>query len=278
MIAVLFSDILTTVINMNVCKFVSTQKHDDSINIINFVYEKEADFKKEYLISSTYTMGLVTGGNGLLHTHSGTFPIGEGDIFMTFPAKAYYIENLQKLQYIYVSFTGIRAQTLIQRVGLSYTEPVYHNFGFLKESWENILELSTDSNCDLFCEALILNAFGYMCRNNEERSFPEKTNNILLAKQYVDLNFTDSDINLKTVSEKFSYNPKYFSAAFKRMVRINFSEYLRIKRLGYAVSLIESGITNANDLAELCGYKEPLYFSKSFKAYYGVSPKNWIKQ
>lgn len=260
---------------MNICKFIGTQKHNDSLNIINFVYEKEANFKQENIISSTYTIGLIVNGKGNLHTHSGIFPMSKGNLFFTFPAKAYYIENLQELQYIYISFTGLRVQALMQRLSLSYAQPVYHNFGFLAESWENILNISTDSNCDLFCEALILNVFGYLCRNNEESDYHDKTNNIIRAKQYVDQNFTDCDMNLKTVSEKFSYNPKYFSAAFKKMVRINFSEYLKIKRLGYAVSLIESGITNTNDLAALCGYKEPLYFSKSFKAQYGVSPKNW---
>ena len=62
------------------------------------------------------------------------------------------------------------------------------------------------------------------------------------------------------------------------MVRISFSEYLKMKRLAYAVTLIESGITNVNDLAELCGYKEAPYFSKCFKKEYGVSPKRWSER
>ena len=37
-------------VNQNICRFVSTRKSDDVINIINLVYEKEADFKKEYII------------------------------------------------------------------------------------------------------------------------------------------------------------------------------------------------------------------------------------
>ena len=97
----------------------------------------------------------------------------------------------------------------------------------------------------------------------------------MLAKEYIDLHYTDSALTLNSVSQRFSYNPKYFSAAFKKMVRVNFSEYLKIKRLSYAASLIESGITNIADLAELCGYKEPLYFSKSFKKQYGMSPRQW---
>lgn len=263
---------------MNICKFISTQKHGESINIINFVYEKEARFKQDYILLSTYTLALVTKGTGFLHTNSGTYAIGEGDLFMTFPARAYYIENSGNLQYIYISFTGLRAQALMQRLKISYTSPVFYEFGFLIDTWEKVFSVSNDKNNDLFCESLILYSFAHICRDTEEHSYEKKVNNLLLAKQYIDLNYTDSDLNLRSISEKFSYSPKYFSAAFKKMVRINFSEYLRIKRLSYAVILLEGGITNTSDLAELCGYKEPLYFSKSFKMQYGMSPKQWYRK
>jgi len=259
----------------NICKFVSTQKHDESINIINFVYEKEATFKQDYIIGSTYTLAVVTGGSGNLHTPLGDFPLGKGDLFFTFPAKAYYIENTGSLRYVYISFTGLRVQALLQRLSIGYAAPVFHGFDHLIDPWEQEFNIANDANADLFCESLILHTFAFLCRSKEETGYAEKANNLLLAKQYVDLNFTDSELNVQTVSERFSYNPKYFSAAFKKMVRVNFSEYLKQKRLSYALSLIKAGITNTSDLADLCGYREPLYFAKSFKKQYGFSPKQW---
>ena len=261
----------------NICTFVSTKKHDSSLNVINFVYEKEADFKKEFIIPSTYSLALVTHGKGILHTSAGDFALQSGDLFFILPAKAYYIENEDCLQYIYISFIGNRADALIKRLNVVYTDPVFHHFDFLKENFENTFELLNDNNTDLFCESLLLYSMGFISRSNKEIYHAEKVNNMLLAKQYIDANFTDRNLNLKSISERYSYSPKYFSGAFKKMVKINFSEYLIIKRLSFAAKLIESGITNVNELAELCGYKDPLYFSKSFKGKYGVSPKNWSK-
>jgi len=262
----------------NICRFIATKKYDESINIINLVYEKEADFKQEYIFPSTYSFALVTDGYGVLHTHAGDFEISKGDLFITFPAKAYYIENVCGLKYIYISFTGLRAQVLMQRLKIVYSSPVFHGYEFLIDSWEGVLPISNEKNIDLFCEGLILHTFGFLCRDDSEETRSDKRNNILLAKQYIDANYTDSELNLKTVSQRFSYNSKYFSDAFKRMVRISFSEYLKKKRLGYATSLIESGITNVCDLAELCGYKEAAYFSKCFKKEFGVSPKRWSEK
>ncbi len=262
----------------NVCKFITTQKYNEGISIINFVYEKTADFKKEYIFPSTYTLAIVTDGEGILHTHSGKFSLARGDLFVIFSAKAYYIENTGGLKYIYVSFTGLRSQVLIDRLKISHTSPVFHGYDFLIDTWESVIAVANDNNSDLFCEGLLLHTFGFLCTDSSEELHSDKANGLLLAKQYIDANYTDSELDLKSVSNRFSYNSKYFSAAFKKMVRISFSDYLKMKRLAYAVTLIESGITNVNDLAELCGYKEAPYFSKCFKKEYGVSPKRWSER
>ncbi len=261
--------------NRNICTFVSTKKHDSSLNIINFVYEKECDFKQDFIIPSTYTLALVTHGEGRLHSGAAEFGLKSGDLFFILPAKAYYIENTDKLKYIYISFIGTRAEALIKRLQITVSNPVFHDFDFLIEAFENTFNILNDNNTDLFCESLLLYTAGLICKSNKENNHSEKMNDLLLAKQYIDTNFTDHNMNLKTVSEKFSYNTKYFSSAFKKLVKINFTDYLTIKRLSFAVTLIESGITNVSELAELCGYKDPLYFSKKFKGIYGTSPKRW---
>lgn len=260
----------------NICKFVSTKKHDEGINIINFVYEKTADFESEYVITSTYSLALVTEGEGMLHTHAGDFPLRRGALFFTLPAKPYYIENLGALEYIYVSFTGLRAPALTERMRISSSRPAFQGFEHLIGMWERALTASNDKNADIFCEGLLLYTLGFLCSETDESAPTGKPAGLLLAKEYVDMHYTDSDLSLKSVSERFSYDPKYFSAAFKKMVRIGFSDYLKNKRLSYALSLLESGVTATGDLCELCGYKDPLYFSKCFKKMYGLSPKKYF--
>lgn len=259
----------------DICKFVNTVRHNENINIINLVYEKRADFPQTYLLLSTYSLAIVTKGTGVLHTPGGTFPLARGCLFMTFSAKPYYIENCGGLAYIYISFMGQRASALIERLRISCNCPVLAGFEQLIDHWENVFSVITDTNIDLICEGLLLYTFGYICGGNDEKEYTDKSSNLLKAKQYVDMNYTDSALDLNLVSRKFAYDPKYFSAAFKRLVRVNFSEYLKDKRLEYALTLIKKGITGTAELAELCGYKDPLYFSKCFKKKYGTSVKNW---
>ena len=153
----------------NVCQFLSTRKPDERINIINFVYERIADFPKEFVITSSYTITLVTQGKGLLHTTGNQFPLTKGSLFFTFSAKPYYIENMQDLQFIYITYTGLRALSLMQRLRIDYTQPVFEGFDFMIPLWEKTLFDTNEQNADLFCEGLLLYSLGFLCHSDDEK-------------------------------------------------------------------------------------------------------------
>lgn len=52
-----------------------------------------------------------------------------------------------------------------------------------------------------------------------------------------------------------------------------FSQYLLEKRMEYAVRLLKDPTMNMAEIAQWVGYPDYFYFSKSFKKYYGKSPK-----
>lgn len=260
----------------NICRFVRARKTDDTLHTIHFVYQREADFRQDYLVTATCTLALVTAGSGVLHMPMGAFPLERGMLFMTFPAKPYYIENTGSLQYLYIGFAGGRVPGLLERIQLTPVQPVLAGFDGLIPLWEQSLEEAAEENLDLLCEGLLLQCLGLVCRDLREKACADGQNRVLLAKEYVDVHYGDCELNLNAVSARFGYHPKHFSAAFKKLVRVNFTEYVRQRRLEQAVSLIESGITNVQDLAELCGYRDAAYFSKSFRQVLGESPKRWI--
>lgn len=262
----------------NICKFVSTRTAREGINIINFVYEKNASFTPEFLLPATYSLAFVTRGSGKLHTSTAVYPISSGDFFMVFSAQPYYIENTENLQYIYITFIGSRAPSLIDRLQAPNRAPVYHELSFLRDLWENSLYYVTEENIDLLCEGMLLYTLSFICMEKEEAAPEEKANGILRVKQYVDTHFADSSLSLTMLGQRFAFHPKYLSGAFKKLVRVSFTEYLTEKRLEYAISLVRGGVTNVRELAELCGYNDALYFSKIFRKKYGKSPKQYMMQ
>lgn len=262
----------------NICKFVSTRRAREEINIIHFVYEKSARFEQKFILPAAYSVAFVTEGAGILHTTAGAQKIASGDIFILFSAGAYYIENTDGLKYIYITFVGSRAPGLMERLHAPRAQSVYHGMDSLRPLWENAFQLVTEENIDILCEGILLYTISLLCPEKDEAALDDKMSSMLQVKMHIDNHFTNPALTLASVSKDFAFNPKYLSTAFKKLVRVSFSEYLTKRRLEYALSLIRGGVSNVKELSEMCGYNDALYFSKTFKKHYGVSPKQYMQR
>jgi two-component system response regulator YesN len=56
-----------------------------------------------------------------------------------------------------------------------------------------------------------------------------------------------------------------------------FKEYVTNMRMSFADGLIKNGETSVSAIARMCGYTDPLYFSRVFSESRGISPKVAIK-
>ncbi len=262
----------------NICRFPKTGNLSDRLSILNFVFERTADFPPKYLTPANYAMNVVVSGSGVLHTPCGDYPVSENNVFLTFSAKPYFIENTGNLGYIYVSFIGPRAEGLTKRAGFTADSPVLACPEKLTGRWKEDFGAADDSCIDLVAESLLLYTISLFCRDATERHDSGFENGILKIKQFVDLNYASPDLDLTSVSARFGYSPKYVSAAFVRLVRENFSDYLRDLRLSHARKLLDGGMYNVREVSSACGFSDALYFSKVFRNNFGVSPREYMKR
>lgn len=153
---------------------------------------------------------------------------------------------------------------------------------FLFKNNKKLKNVRTESITDgesimsLRCEGILIYSFSIV----GEQIMHEKSNGsdtLPLIKKYVDESFTDSALSLLQISRKYSYNAKYISSAFKKKYKVGLNQYITTLRIQYACTLIEQGFTSVESIASLCGYSEPLYFSKVFKNRLGVPPTEHIK-
>lgn len=260
--------------NNNICKFIPAHHSVDVINTINFVYETKEQVFDKLKISAVYIMHYVTEGKGWLHMVSGKYELHAGDIFFVLPAVPYYIESQENFKYLYISYIGIRANMLMERLKIDSRNLLFKGFQNLHEFWRNALEISDLGNIDMLSESVLLYTFSVIENEIMETDYLAKsTNGVLLIKKYIDENFSDSDMSLEKISREFSYNKKYISTTFKKQMKTGISKYLNTIRIQNACTLIEQGFTCVKDIAFLCGYTDQMYFSKIFKNKIGVSPR-----
>lgn len=93
------------------------------------------------------------------------------------------------------------------------------------------------------------------------------------AVQYIEDNF-NKDISMTDVANSVSMSYNYFSKLFKEQTHCTFSEYLTQVRMREARFLLKDPGKKIKDIAVQVGYESVYSFSRAFKQYYGVSPKD----
>lgn len=262
----------------NICKFNTANNDGENIGILNFCHEKNAPEEPMFKMDAVFRLHIVARGSGTFGTLNNSVPLGAGDVFITYPSTDYYIVNDKGLEYLYISFVGLRAYKLVERAGLQRGAAVRHGFDGLIEYWEKSVKCAADGNLDLIAEGVLLYTMGRLCsvRDDVQASKSEKI--VLLVKKQMEERFCDPSLSLNLICEENYYNAKYVSATFKKYMGIGFSEYLTTLRLNNAQRLINSGFTSVKQIAALSGFDDALYFSKQYKRYHGISPAKAIEQ
>lgn len=259
--------------NDNICKLVSVVNEKQMITT-NFVLENKLENLCNIRTTDNHSVRIVMNGTGKLYTDKYIGALQPGTVFFTFPNVAYRIDADEGFNCMYITFRGTRAQELFQRFRISPEHCIFEGHDGLLAFWQNCLGKANEHNLDLISESVLLNTFAQLSPPVTTKK-QQLINDVM---EYVDNSFSDSELGLSTVAEKMGYSSKYLSKAFKENVGISFSEYVRNVRIQHAVFLIEHGITTVKNLALLCGFADPYYFSNVFKTVVGVYPSNYIQK
>lgn len=98
---------------------------------------------------------------------------------------------------------------------------------------------------------------------------------ILRAKKYIEQNYADPDICLRSVAEAVHFSPNHFSTVFSQDCGVTFIEYLTAVRVEQAKKLLKNTDKKSTDIAYEVGFNDPHYFSFIFKKSVGLSPREW---
>ena len=82
------------------------------------------------------------------------------------------------------------------------------------------------------------------------------------------------NIDIEHVAAQMKVSRSTLVRAFRHSSELSFNEYLRSIRMQEAYRLLREKTYNLSDCAAQCGFSDPAYFSKTFKKYFGFSPKD----
>lgn len=138
-------------------------------------------------------------------------------------------------------------------------------------------------NGNLNKKNLILSALGdlligYITAFSADREYSPV---VELVRAEIVKGVSDCSFSIRDCLKKLPLNYDYIRKLFKKETGATPAEYLLKERMTLAQQLLSSGISNrfspytVSQVAEACGYSEPLYFSRVFKNYFGVAPSEY---
>lgn len=90
---------------------------------------------------------------------------------------------------------------------------------------------------------------------------------------YIDETFSNKNLNLKLLSDKFHIGYSYLSTQFKKETGVNFVTYLSKIRISNVMFLLKKTDKSLSEIAYECGYQDSQALYYSFKNHVGISPK-----
>ena len=253
----------------NICKFVPTHAAI-ALNVHNFVHETDREIMNTPQQLPHNLAVLVCDGVGKIKSGAHSVQISRGTLLFAFAGEMFMAEG-DALQYMYIGFSGERANELFNRYRITPATRSFSGFDSIVPLWQESLTRASEENVDLLAESMLLYTFSRLSAGIA------KTNDIVnkmlkLLENY----FTEPDISINAIADELGYNAKYLSHLFKDKLGIGYSEHLRNLRIQYAITLFDHGIDSVKNVALLSGFQDPLYFSSVFKKSVGVSPTQYI--
>jgi AraC-like DNA-binding protein len=252
----------------NICKFNFTRSSD--LVCHDFVLETQRA-RADALQSDRFVLGLCVGGEGELIKNGGRYPLRVGTAFCVLRSERYAVDGGEGLEYCYVTFSGRRAEELLERIGVDTDYCVFDAPATLAPFWLNALHMADAGNTDLLAESVLLYTLAHLRPNSRPQS-----DVIARILSLTDDRLTDAELSLSALARELGYDAKYLSTLFKKRKGVPYTQYLRDLRIRHAIFLMEQGVVSVKNVALLCGFGDALYFSKVFTKVEGVSPKAYI--
>ncbi|MDV7137402.1 two-component regulator propeller domain-containing protein [Maribacter sp. TH_r10] len=131
-----------------------------------------------------------------------------------------------------------------------------------------------------YLNRLIENRQNFMSRffnDIENIQLPEKTTSIdrsFINKvlNYINENLEDSHLNVEQLAEDMHLSRSQLYRKIKAMTGITANEFIREIRLEKAKHMLESGSESISEVGFKVGFSSPSYFTKCFKAHFGILP------
>lgn len=230
-----------------------------------------------------YSLHFVLEGKGEFSQDNYKNALRRGDIFCLYPQKkhVYSTDPDNCLHMFWFAFDGRQARALLQGIGLSENTP--HVADLLSEDSLNTInnlgkkfsDIKEKETLDLI--SLIYKLFYQLSNNAIEKNIVKKissTNWLQKSIDYMNTHYAEG-ISVTDVANYVGLHRSYFTGSFTKEMSTAPIQYLLSLKMKKASQMLKNTKYPITDIALSIGYSDLYSFSRAFKKYYDLSPKQF---
>lgn len=233
-------------------------------------------------IRDRYIIHLVISGKGIFKTKNQEFTVSKGEGFLITPGEVieYRADPLFPWTYAWVGFDGIAVNKILADANCHSNYPVFpiENIGIFLSLVQKMLHCTTmKRGRDEMLLGLLYEFLSNLIQTNGSDDIKTKEtlqetylHNCL---DFIANNFSTS-ITVSGLSKYIGLDRSYLYSLFMRYLHQSPKDYITLFRMKKAIEFLQTSLT-INEVARSVGYEDALLFSKIFKRYTGVSPRNY---
>ena len=212
-------------------------------------------------------------GTGTLRFEGGALPCGRGDVAAMPPLLPHSFMRDKGCRCIHVSMAAptfsLKEPAVIHDDANHFLLDAFTAalFYFRADKPEKAVLLS------LYGSLIVYHLAAYQTEPRRSRVVEDIEGEILAR-------YTDPGFELDRYMKSLPFNYDYLRKLFQKEMLVTPHQYLTARRLqaaAEALATLDAKAGSVTDVARMCGFREPLYFSRMFKKRYGVAPSFYLQ-
>ena len=266
---------------------------------LEFPYEKEGSIfvnccglaKTEPLhsfgpaVKPHYLIHFILSGKGIFQLNGKKYPLDAGNGFLIGPDELtfYQADESDPWTYVWVGFSGTKAASTLEQMGLSSNHPVFQSdkteelYAIVREMMEyNTFGLSNDLRRNGYLGiflATIAESATFHGKSEEDKG----NTYVSKAIEFIQKNYCNP-IKVTDVADFVCIYRSYLSTLFQNYIKMSPQQFLTAYRIQKACELLQISELTVESIALSCGYQDPFVFTKAFRQLKGISPSGYRKE
>lgn len=262
--------------------------HNIELNVDHYGSEQcDKNYSFGPSIRNNYVLHFILSGKGRFTIHGKTAHLQAGDLFIlprdevTF----YQADSQDPWSYIWVGFSGSRAQAILQQTRLlekyflhsSLESPILNTMEAITQIPVHQLHIVTE----LQLVGLLQTLLAYLIDEFPNKHLYEANH---LTHSYVQQtikmihNLYNQPLKVADIANKLSLSRSYLYKIFKKETGYSIKDYITQVKMKRSCELLHYPELSITEIAFSVGYTDPLAFSSVFKQCFHMSPSEYRKQ